>query len=94
MELPNCISLITMYQSNPSQQTVEILRVSQRSCGNRRIGRNPLLCCGDRAAAPPTTTTTTTTTTQPPPPPPPSYSDAQSCTSPDNLSGYCIREFK
>jgi hypothetical protein len=82
-----------MYQKNPSQQVVEILRVSQRSCGNRRVGRNPLLCCGDKISAPPTTTTTTTTTTLPPPPP---VSDTKGspCTSPDNLNGYCIRKFK
>lgn len=102
VQFQNCVSLIQHYQMTQDQNS---LVVSQRNCGNRRIGRNPLLCCSDgvqqnsfrpgqqtRPTAAPTTTTTTTTTTPAPPPPPPqpSYTD---CSSPRGTDGYCIRKF-
>lgn len=107
VQFQSCASLIQLYQTSQNQQAANILVINQRSCGNRRVGRNPLLCCSDRVqqnsgsrpgqqtqpTQPPTTTTTTTT----PPPPPPTQAPLQSsvdCSSPDGVNGYCIRKLE
>lgn len=56
---------------------------SQKNCGNRNIGRNPLLCCRDGVQA------QTTTSAPPPPPPPPQQSQGASCETPDGYYGSC-----
>lgn len=77
IELPQCSTLINLYRSNPSKQTVDILVSNQRNCGNRKVGRNPLMCCSDGVPQ----------TTRPPPTSSPSGSP---CSTPDSISGYCI----
>jgi hypothetical protein len=70
VELPTCESLITLYRTDRSQGTIDILLKNQANCGNRKVGRNPLMCCSDGV--------------------PQEQSRGPACTSPDNLSGYCI----
>lgn len=77
-ELPNCATLVQLYRTNPSQQTVDILIASQRNCGNRKVGRNPLMCCSD--GVPQTTT---------PPPQQPPAPLGNLCSTPDGINGYC-----
>ncbi|CAG9797695.1 unnamed protein product [Chironomus riparius] len=74
--LPNCNSLISLYRQDRSQNTINILLANQKSCGNRKSGRNPLMCCSDgvpQQVAPPMNQRT-----GPP------------CRTPDEISGYCI----
>lgn len=73
--LPNCPTLVRLYQYDRTRQTVNFLIASQRSCGNQVSGGYPVLCCTDgvqydqptSTSSPfvevPTTRTTTTTTT-------------------------------
>lgn len=77
IELPICATLINLYRSNPSQNTVNILLANQKNCGNRKVGKNPLMCCSD--GIPQTTR-----------PPPTSAPAGNPCSTPDNLRGYCI----
>lgn len=77
IELPTCATLINLYRSNPSQNTVNILLANQKNCGNRKVGKNPLMCCSD--GVPQTTR-----------PPPTSAPAGNPCSTPDNLRGYCI----
>lgn len=76
-ELPSCATLINLYRSNPSQNTVNILLTNQKNCGNRKVGKNPLMCCSDGVQQ----------TTRPPPTSAPA---GNSCSTPDNIRGYCI----
>lgn len=80
IELPNCNSLITLYRQDRSQRTIDILISNQRSCGNRKIGRNPLMCCSDDVPQ--------EVATQPPPPQ--QQESGPPCNTPDNISGFCI----
>lgn len=44
--LPNCPSLLQLYANNGgSREVVVYLKQSQRSCGNRVIRREPVICC-------------------------------------------------
>lgn len=44
--LPQCPSLIYYYgQSQGNRQVINYLLATQRNCGNRRIGNNPIVCC-------------------------------------------------
>lgn len=79
VELPKCVSLIQLYNNDRSQNTINILIENQRNCGNRKNGRNPLMCCSD--SVPQTTRA-----------PPTSAPSGSSCTTPDNLRGFCIGE--
>lgn len=76
-ELPSCQTLIQLYRNSPNQNTVNILLANQRNCGNRKVGKNPLMCCSD--GVPQTTR-----------PPPTSAPSGNSCNTPDGLRGYCI----
>lgn len=76
IELPQCNSLITLYNQDRSQRTIDVLIANQRSCNNRKVGRNPLMCCSDgvpQNAAPPL-----------------EQRLGPPCLSPDNINGYCI----
>lgn len=59
---------------------------AQKSCGNRAIGRNPILCCSDGVVP----------VTQPPTPPPtqaPTQApSSSSCTDPKGAPGVCKSE--
>ncbi|CRL00605.1 CLUMA_CG013865, isoform A [Clunio marinus] len=85
VELPRCRSLIQLYRRDQSQQTINILISNQRNCGNRRVGRNPLMCCSDGVPQ-----ATTTPPTPPPTAPPTSAPLGDACNTPDNIYGYCI----
>ncbi|KAG5674634.1 hypothetical protein PVAND_004588 [Polypedilum vanderplanki] len=76
IELPSCVSLITLYRNNPSQGTIDILRANQGNCGNRKVGRNPLMCCSDNV--PQELTQPVVTRNEPP------------CNTPDSIRGFCI----
>lgn len=79
IELPSCATLIQLYRANPSKQTIDILLANQKNCGNRKVGRNPLMCCSDGV-------------TQPTQPPPPSALSGPPCSTPDGYNGFCIGE--
>lgn len=81
VELPSCQSLIQLYRNDRSQRTIDILVANQQSCGNRKVDRNPLMCCSDGVEQ---------QNSQPPPPPQELNSRGPACTSPDNLEGFCI----
>lgn len=76
VELPSCTTLINLYRANPTQNAVNILVANKKSCGDRKIGRNPLMCCSDGI---PKTTRSATTTVSP-----------NLCSTPDSLQGNCI----
>lgn len=76
IELPNCNSLVSLYRQDRSQRTIDILLANQKSCGNRKVGRNPLMCCKDgvpQQVAPPV-----------------DQKSGPPCTTPDSINGYCI----
>lgn len=74
------MSLVKLYESDRSRNVINFLVASQKNCGNRNVGRNPLLCCRDGVQA--------TTTTTPAPPPPPQQQGV-SCETPDGYYGSC-----
>lgn len=44
--LPNCPALVDLYGANRgSYQITQYIIASQRNCGTRRIGREPVVCC-------------------------------------------------
>lgn len=51
---------------------MDILLKNQANCGNRKVGRNPLMCCSDGVPQ---------QQQQP--------NKGSSCTSPENLNGFC-----
>lgn len=83
--LPRCATLVNLYASDRSRNTINFLVASQRICGNKVSGRDPILCCTDGVVA----------ATTPAPTQAPSESRAQGagCISPDGLNGQCIGEF-
>lgn len=81
VELPQCSTLINLYRSNPSQDTINILIQNQRSCGNRKVGRNPLMCCSDGVQQ---------TTRAPPRVPVTAAPSGSGCDTPDGIRGFCI----
>ena len=83
--LPNCQSLVNLYSSDRSRNTINFLVASQRICGNRVSGRNPILCCTDGVVA------TTPAPTQAPTPEP--RVQGNSCSTPDGITGQCIGKF-
>lgn len=74
IELPSCQSLIQLYREDRSQRTIDILVKNQQNCGNRKSGRNPLMCCSDGVSQNA----------------PLQQSLGPACTSPENFNGYCI----
>lgn len=76
IELPKCNSLVSLYRQDRTQRTIDILIANQKSCGNRKVGRNPLMCCKDgvpQQVAPPV-----------------DQKSGPPCTTPDSINGYCI----
>ncbi|XP_070505080.1 phenoloxidase-activating enzyme-like [Chironomus tepperi] len=74
--LPSCNSLISLYRQDRSENTINILRENQKSCGTRKVGKNPLMCCSDgvpQQVAPPV-----------------NQNNGPPCRTPDNLNGFCI----
>lgn len=80
IELPSCESLIQLYRDDRSQRTIDILVANQQNCGNRKVGRNPLMCCSDGVQQ----------STPPPPVPQELNARGPACSTPDNLNGFCI----
>lgn len=42
-----CYSLLRLFESDKSRNSINFLTQSQRSCGNRNFRGDPLLCCTD-----------------------------------------------
>lgn len=80
----NCPSLSNLFQRNKSPEVIKYLTSSQKNCGSRANGRDPILCCTDynqqqdQSQAPQ------------PAQQPEQISSPGSCNSPDGEPGNCI----